>query len=156
MKLSTLRNRSAATALFLAVAMFGAACADTDAESPGQEDNTEATETETDDTEGTEESTEGESDEGEAGSQTARVGAKYAANVFTLIGTDHTEDGSIVAITDGSVDVRTAQTISYEGEVVDFSDPQVAETIGDEQYEQLEPDFAEAQVLLISSYDVQE
>jgi hypothetical protein len=155
MKLSTIRKRSAATALFLAVAMFGAACADTDAESPGQAE-TEATETETDATEGTEESTEGESGEGEAGSMTARVGAKYAANVFTLIGTDHTEDGKIVAITDGSVDVRTSQTISYEGEVVDFSDPQVAETIGEEQYEQLEPDFAESQVLLVSSYDVQE
>lgn len=159
MNLSTLRKRSAATALVLSVAVLGAACAEgEDATSVGQEQ----TETTTD--EGTEpaddaatDETDGDAEgEAPADGKTGRVGAKYAANVFTLVGTDETEDGKIVAITDGSVDVRTSQTVVYEGEVLDFTDAKVEEALGAEQFEQLKPDFEKKQVLLVSSYSVQE
>jgi hypothetical protein len=150
MKLSSLRARSAATALILSVAVLGAACAETDdVSSAGQEQSTET------ETEAATPDAEGETSSEAAGSKTGRVGAKYAANVFTLVGTDETEDGRIVAITDGSVDVRTSDTLSYDGEVIDFTDPRIAEVLGEEAYAVLESNLEGGQVLLIETYSVQ-
>lgn len=154
MKLHTLHRRTsvATGAAVLSIALLGAACADGD--DTAQSGQTEAA---TDDA--TEETTETETEAGgdaeATGDINGRVGAKYASNVFALVGSDVEAEGQVLVVTDDSVEVRTADTVSIDGEIVPFTDPSVEEALG-EDYERFEADFQSSQVIVAEAISVQE
>lgn len=154
MKLHTLRHRSsiATGAAVLSIALLGAGCADdgADVDDSGQ---IEATDTETETT-GTEAET-GDDTAAAEGDVNGRVGAKYASNVFALVGSDVESEGQVIVVTDGETEVSTADTVSIDGEVVEFSDPSVEEALG-EDYERFEADFQNSTVIVAESITVQE
>lgn len=154
MKLHTLRRRTsvATGAAVLSIALLGAACSD-GGEDVADSGQTEATETPTDATTG--DATETGGDAAVEGDINGRVGAKYASNVFALVGADVETEGQLIVITDGSTEVRTADTVAIDGEVVPFTDPSVQEALG-ENYERFETDFQNSQVVVAEAISVQE
>lgn len=156
MKLHTLRHRSsvATGAAVLSIALLGAGCADdgADVNDSGQIEAT-VTESETGAT-GTEAET-GDDAAAAEGDVNGRVGAKYASNVFALVGSDVESEGQVIVITDGETEVSTADTVSIDGEVVPFTDPSVQEALG-EDYERFEADFQSSSVIVAESISVQE
>lgn len=151
MKLHTLRNRAsvATGAAVLSIALLGAACSDgDDVADSGQ---LEATETPTDGT--TTEPAAGAGADVE-GDFNGRVGAKYASNIFALVGSDVEAEGQVIVVTDGETEVRTADTVAVDGEVVPFTDPSVEEALG-EDYERFEADFQNSQVIVAEAISVQ-
>lgn len=156
MKLHTLRRRTsvATGAAVLSIALLGAACSDggEDVSDSGQ---IEATETPTDATTGDATEAETGGDAAVEGDINGRVGAKYASNVFALVGADVETEGQLIVITDGSTEVSTADTVAIDGEVVAFTDPSVQEALG-ENYERFEADFQNSQVVVAEGISVQE
>ena len=153
MKLHTLRHRSsvATGAAVLSIALLAAGCAD-DGSDVADSGQVEATETATD------EATEAETGDDSAAAEgdiNGRVGAKYASNVFALVGSDVESEGQLIVVTDGEIEVRTADTVAIDGEVVPFTDPSVEEALG-EDYERFESDFQNSSVIVAESISVQE
>lgn len=153
MKLDILRKRTsvATGAAVLSIALLGAACGDGgDVADQGQ---TEATETPAADDTTTEPEAGGDADV--QGDFTGRVGATYSANVFALVGSDVETDGQLIVVTDGSVDVNTADSVAIDGELVPFTDQAVQDALG-ENYERFEADFGSAQVIVAEAISIEE